>query len=100
MSNPQGSKRVSVKRGKMGMSEPIKGEAMFLTILHTIPKDSFFDLLAYCKQASEQDDTFTFEPFEDDPVRVIVKSPTRNIAYKRGVLLHHKFGCFFEVVKK
>ena len=70
---------------------------MWKTILHTIPKENYADLIDYCELADKQDETFTFEVQDD---RVIVKSPSRNQAFRRGVLFHYRFGCFFEVVKE
>jgi len=67
--------------------------------LHTIPEDKVEALLEYCRQAREVDSTFTF--VEDvSPTGskwVIINCESKDQAYKRGVLFHSRFGCFFEV---
>jgi len=70
---------------------------MFITILHTIDKAKYADLLDYCKRAAEQDKTFLFEIQAD---RIIIQSPSRDQAFKRGALLNFRFNVFYEVVKK
>jgi len=70
---------------------------MFQTILHTIPKENYASLLEYCEKAKKADDTFQFIVQSD---RIIIESPSRDQAFRRGVLFHHRFGCFFEVLKK
>jgi hypothetical protein len=69
----------------------------WLTILHTIPKENLLGLLDYCKQAREHDKTFTFKEQTDS---IIISSPNRDQAFRRGVLFHHRFGCYFEVIKE
>jgi hypothetical protein len=69
----------------------------WLSILHTIDKSQYADLLEYCQRAASQDKTFIFEVQAD---RIIIQSPDRDQAYRRGQLLHFKFNVFYEVVKK
>jgi hypothetical protein len=65
----------------------------------TIPEELF----TYLRQAQEKDPTFQFTTravIQDNKVKgqhIIIDCPDKTTAYKRGVLLHHRFGAYFEV---
>jgi len=68
--------------------------------IHTIPEDKKEALIQYCQLAQSQDPSFKFafrgnQIIIDCPDDDVVNGRTR--AFKRGVLLHHRFGVFFEV---
>jgi hypothetical protein len=67
--------------------------------LHTIPQDKVEELLDYCYRSQQKDDTFRFRiERENDKLKyIIIQCPDKDVAYKRGVLLHSRFGVFFEV---
>ena len=67
--------------------------------LHTIPKDKLQELEEYCILAQMKDPTFTWEEQgSDGKIKyIIINCESKDQAYKRGVLFHHRFGCFFEV---
>lgn len=67
--------------------------------LHTIPDDKIEALLAYCRLADEQDPTFSFaQELEDGKVKcVTIACLSKDNAFKRGCLFHHRFGCYYEV---
>jgi hypothetical protein len=69
----------------------------WLTILHTIPKEHLTELMEYCEKARKSDASFIYEQQED---RVIITSPSKDQAYKRGALFHYKYKCYYEVVFK
>jgi hypothetical protein len=61
------------------------------------------DLLDYLRQAQEKDSDFRFTTravIQDDKVKgqhIIIDCPDKTTAFKRGVLLFHRFGAYFEV---
>jgi hypothetical protein len=61
------------------------------------------ELLDYLRQAQERDPTFKFAVrvvVQDDKIKgqhIIIDCPDKTTAYKRGVLLYHRFGAYFEV---
>ncbi|MHA1834978.1 MAG: hypothetical protein ACTSV7_13450 [Candidatus Baldrarchaeia archaeon] len=63
-------------------------------ILTSIPKEKRTALIDYCTEAEAKDPTFHFTV---EKKYITITCPSKDIAYKRGVLLHHKFGCYFEV---
>lgn len=73
--------------------------------LHTIPHDKVVEITQYCLDASKKDPTFKFTiEAETDlttgatrPKCIIIESPSRDNCFERGVLFHHRFGCYFEV---
>ena len=68
--------------------------------LHNIPEDKIEDLLEYCSQAELKDPTFRVDVEErkNGKIRyVIIKCESKDQAFKRGVLFHSRFNCFFEV---
>ncbi|MEM2293382.1 MAG: hypothetical protein QXX41_08915 [Nitrososphaerota archaeon] len=70
---------------------------VWITVVHTIPPENKDKIIKYCEKAALKDNTFRYSVEED---RIIIESPTRNIAYKRGMLLHYKYNVFFEVYRK
>ena len=64
------------------------------TIVH--PKTP--DVLKACQYIRDErkDPTFLFEELED---RIIITSPTRDVAYKRGSYFHQKYGSHYEVTR-
>jgi len=68
----------------------------WLLILHSFDKEKYSSLLDYCKRASFRDRTFQYRVEGD---RIIIQSLSRDQAYKRGTLLHYRFGCYYEVTK-
>ena len=79
------------------MKRKQNSELRWLTIVHDIPQENRMKLLEYCANAAMQDWTFKYTVYAD---RVVIYSPTKNKAYRRGSLLHHRFGCYYEVVFK
>ena len=69
---------------------------MYYLILHTIPKEKREALIQYCRLAQHKDATFKFHMKNN---HIIIECPGRNIAYRRGMLFHGRFGCYFEVEK-
>lgn len=69
-------------------------ELRWITVLHDIPDENRMKLLEYCANAALQDRTFQYTVYPD---RVIIYSPTKDKAYRRGSLLHHRYGCYYEV---
>jgi hypothetical protein len=67
--------------------------------LHSIPEDRLEDLEAYCYEASMKDPTFKFtvEGKDGKVENVIIECTSKDHAYRRGTLFHHRFGCYFEV---
>ena len=71
--------------------------------IHTVPEDKHEALIEYCRDAQERDLTFKFVTrvvVQDDKVKgehIIIDCPDRNISFRRGVLLNHRFGVYFEV---
>ena len=73
--------------------------------LHTIPSEKLVDLTQYCIDASKKDPTFKFtiegkinvETGEVKAKNIIIECTSKDHAFQRGVLLHHRFGCYFEV---
>jgi len=70
-------------------------ELKWLTIVHDIPEENRQKLLEYCASAALRDRTFQYTVYPD---RVIIYSPTKDKAYRRGNLLHHRYGCYYEVI--
>jgi hypothetical protein len=76
---------------------------VWIVRIHTIPKDKREALIEYCRVAQERDPTFKFAVrvvVQDDKVKgqhIIIDCPDKTTAFKRGVLLHHRFGAYFEV---
>jgi len=70
--------------------------------LHTIPQDKVGELLDYCYSARQKDETFRFriERVDGKLKCIIIQCPDKDVAYKRGVLLHSRFGVFFEVERE
>ncbi|MEM1589931.1 MAG: hypothetical protein QW175_05890 [Candidatus Bathyarchaeia archaeon] len=66
----------------------------WITVLHNIPPENLKALIEYCERAKARDQTFTYQQMPD---RITIESPTKDIAYRRGMLLHYKFHVFFEV---
>ena len=71
--------------------------------LHTIPEDKMQEIEQYCIEASLKDYTFK-HVIEGETIEgkvrfknIIIKCESKDQAYKRGVLFHHRFGCYFEV---
>jgi hypothetical protein len=69
----------------------------WLTIVHSWPEESREALLDYCRKAEARDPSFKMTVEED---RIVIESPTKDIAHRRGYLLYKRYGCFYEVVKK
>jgi len=69
--------------------------------LHTIPEKALRALEDYCIEASQKDPTFQWlahvEPTTGKVKYITIECPTKDNAYRRGTLFHHKFGCYFEV---
>lgn len=67
--------------------------------LHTIPEDKVKEVEKYCTLAEMKDDTFTWE--EEGSLGkvkyIIISCVSKDQAYRRGSLFHHRFGCFYEV---
>lgn len=62
-------------------------------VLHSIPEDKLEELLEYCRRAQREDVTFKFRR---EGKYVIIQCPTRNSCFRRGVLFHSRFQCYFE----
>ena len=67
--------------------------------LHTIPEDKVKEVEKYCILAEMQDNTFTWEEQESlGKVKyIIIGCVSKDQAFRRGSLFHHRFGCFYEV---
>jgi hypothetical protein len=73
--------------------------------LHTIPSEKTVEITQYCLDAAKKDPTFKFtieaetnlETGATKPKFIIIECPSRDNAFERGVLFHHRFSCFFEV---
>jgi len=67
--------------------------------LHTIPEEKLEALEEYCYQAVLKDPTFTFrEEGADGKIKyIIIGCVSKDQAFKRGSLFHHRFGVFYEV---
>jgi len=70
---------------------------VWITVVHTIPPENRDKIIEYCMKASLKDKTFIYWVEED---RITIESPTKNMAYKRGMLLHYRYNVFFEVYYK
>ena len=72
---------------------------MWTVRLHTIPEDKLPELEEYCYEAHVKDSTFRFiVEGEDGNVKSItITCTSKDQAYRRGSLFHHRFGCFYEV---
>jgi len=66
----------------------------YIIRIHTIPKDKKEALIQYCQLAQHQDPTFRYR---QEGKYIIITNPSKDIAYRRGQLLHHKFQIFYEV---
>jgi len=71
--------------------------------LHTIPEERMQEIEQYCIEASLKDYTFKYV-IESENIEgkvrfknIIIECTSRDHAFKRGTLFHHKFGCYFEV---
>jgi len=62
--------------------------------IHTIPPENVNALLEYCQLASQKDPTFIYRR---EGKYIIIECPDKNSAYRRGMLLHYRFKCYFEV---
>lgn len=72
----------------------------YIVRLHTIPEDQLETLKQYCYDACLNDPTFKFHPIEGENGKIryiIIECESKDHAFKRGTLFHHKFGCFYEV---
>jgi hypothetical protein len=67
---------------------------MWKLIIHTIPPEKRQALLEYLNAAQNKDPTFHYKA-EDK--YIIVECHSKNIAHRRGTLLHYKFGVYYEV---
>jgi hypothetical protein len=69
--------------------------------IHTIPEKALRALEDYCTEASQKDQTFQWlahvDPATSKVKYITVACTSKDQAYKRGVLFHHRFGCYFEV---
>ena len=68
--------------------------------LHTISEKALRALEDYCIEASQKDPTFKFHPeidLETGTHYIIIECPSRDSAFKRGMLFYGRYGSFFEV---
>ena len=67
---------------------------VWIVRIHTIPEDKREALIEYCRDAQSRDPTFKFAIRGK---QIIIDCPDRNVSFRRGVLLNHRFNIFFEV---
>jgi hypothetical protein len=67
---------------------------MWKLIIHTIPPEKRQALLEYLNAAQNKDPTFHYKI---EGKYIIVESPSKDSAYRRGVRIASLFKCFFEV---
>jgi len=69
---------------------------------HTIPEERVREVEDYYYQATLKDPTFKFTvEGENGKVKnIIIECESKDQAFKRGCLFHHRFGCYYEVEKK
>lgn len=67
--------------------------------LHTIPEEKLEELLQYCWEAELKDPTFKHvEEGENSKVKyILITCVSKDQAFRRGSLFHHRYGCFYEV---
>jgi len=67
--------------------------------LHTIPEEKLEALLQYCWEAELKDSTFKHvEEGENGKIKyIIITCVSKDQAFRRGSLFHHRFGVFYEV---
>jgi hypothetical protein len=69
--------------------------------LHTIPEKALRALEDYCIEAGQKDHTFQWladvDPGTGKVKYITINCENKDQAYRRGVLLYHRFGVFFEV---
>jgi hypothetical protein len=76
--------------------------------LHTIPEDKLKALAEYCMEAALKDPTFQYHVERDKEQIIptlgvgkvkciIIECENKDQAYRRGMLFHGRFGCYFEV---
>jgi hypothetical protein len=69
--------------------------------LHTIPEKALRALEDYCIEASQKDKTFQWlghiDPATGKVKYITIECTSKDHAYRRGSLFHHRFGCYFEV---